>query len=165
MNKIEHIVQDQYRQDVNVLDIYQIKNISLFNELLNTSNIRHAMYVLAGGKGYFIPLIRGGKQYTIDMECVPLGRKKNYQASYDEYIIYIARKLLQYYHERRVIHVTQFGRNEKLTSFNYSTICKKSRGILTKILKEENKRLALMGIKHRRQKRRHKWRHYKNGYE
>lgn len=148
MSRIENITQKAEEINMNVLDIYQFQIVSLYNKAINIPNIRQMIYFLCMGKGYMSCINKQDGKFFVHLNEVAV------QGEYQNLVIFFAKKLLRAYHERKVIELAPYGQWWKVyATFDCSSLSHEERGILTKILKQENKRLAAMGIKNRRQKR------------
>lgn len=150
MAKIETVFQVQEKIPINALDLHQVKIVNLYNQAINIPKIRQIIYFLCNDKGYYSGIKREGRNFFLDLT------ESSIQTEYQDRLIFFVKKILRAYHEHRILEITPFGQWWKVqATFDCRTLAHKERGILTKILKQENKRLETLGIKYRRQKRRY----------
>jgi hypothetical protein len=145
MSKIEYIISQP--KEIDVLDIYQYQNISRFENFLNLENgkkfLRGFQFL-----GYLIPVetVEGKLKFS----------KPNswgFNSTYNNALILIAKRFLTFYHLKRTIRVegTPYWSKEDgciiVNSFDIdcSLLTTIEKGLLTKILKVENKRKKLYG--------------------
>lgn len=137
MAKIDIIQQQLQPVEQNMLDIYQIEIISMFNKLLNQEDILDFLNYL-NSEGYSLPI------ENRDNAFIFIGCDKDYMNKYkhayrhteihymfDIYVIGYCKKMLTAWHTQNTA-APRFSWKIKLS--------KTQRGILTKILKIENKR-------------------------
>ncbi len=137
MKKIELIIQQKV--EINALDLYQYENISLYNHALTFDKIRKIINCIARDKGYLTGIVELDGVTSV---CLP--DKGNIHFHYRYLIIHMIQRILRGYHEKKVISITL--NCQTVDEFDCATLSKIERGIITKILKQENKRLARMGI-------------------
>ncbi len=148
MNKIEIFFEKPDRNQRNTIDLYQIQVINLYTEAINIPRIKEMIDFICRDKGYMSGIKQDEANYFVQLG-------PSVQCSYQDLVIGFAKKLLRYYHEGKTIKITPWGRPfEKPVTFDCRSLSHEERGMLTKILKMENKRLSNMGIKNRRQKKR-----------
>lgn len=148
--KIENIFYKQEKININTLDIYQIRIINLYHEAINIPRIRQMIHFICYGKGYASKIKKQHGKFYVQFEHDSAGR------GYQSYIIFMVKKIIEYYHKKEVIKLYPLGQWWKVhATFDCSTLSHEERGLLTKILKEENKRLKFLGIKNRREKKRY----------
>lgn len=135
--------------NLQVLDIYQIKIIDLYKKAININNIRNLLMFICQSKGYssYISETEGSFSVLIDKNQHP---KESIQCNYNYAVIYPVKRILTAYHKKEVLKIGFWPKEQE--SFDPQRLTKKELGILTKILKLENKRLKGLGIKNRRQK-------------
>ncbi len=143
MARIDIIQQQLQPKEQNVLDIYQIQIISMYDKLINDKNISQYLYALQF-RGYVTGIIRiqGKMQFTI-------GENQNANSAYKWGLIFFVKKLLTDWHANRRCYrpaslrysVKGSKRSRRKEGYVYTNLTKQQRGVLTKILKIENKRL------------------------
>lgn len=150
MNRIEIVSQDLKNTNINALDIYQVEIVNIYNQAINIAKIRQTIYFLCRDKGYCSNIERKGSNFFLSFTQLSL------QCIYQDRLIFMVKQILRAYHERKVLKLSESGRWwEVHATIDCGLLSHNERGILTKILKQENKRLATLGIKSRRQKRRY----------
>lgn len=142
--KEHEIIIDHHRYDekivLDTLDIYQVQIIELYQDALNISNIKNLLETLLANKGVLTSRFLN-----------PVFKDKGAQWDYIM-IIDMVKKMLKAYHQKKPIEVLDIYRNRQ-GYFDPQDLTKKERGILTKILKGENKRLKKKGIFSRRDRK------------
>ena len=145
MGEIEHIISQP--KEVDILDIYQHQNISRFDNFLNSENGEKFLRSFRS-LGYLIPVqtVNGKLKFSIPNSW-------GFNSTYDDALILIVRRFLTFYHLKRTIVIegtTYWSKEDSCIIHNSihidcSLLTKKEKGILTKILKVENKRKKLYG--------------------
>ncbi|MDB5188647.1 MAG: hypothetical protein JWM92_245 [Candidatus Nomurabacteria bacterium] len=148
MPKIEN-VQDVSQTKPAFLDICQFQMISMYEQLANEENIYDYMVALARNRGYSICFEpdNGKLRFT---GCSPQygGRCiiPTINDQFEVYVIECVKKMLTDWHNQTQYRVPPFC--SLIEGREYSSISiqltKRQRGILTKILKTENKRKELL---------------------
>ena len=151
---IEQNIVTNYKINLNVLSISQFEIINLYNQALNIENIRNLLIFMCRSKGMLPYLEEDNSSFFVSLDrykknC-PSHVKENIQADYNNAVIYLVKRMLTAYHKKKLLKIGFWF--EKQKSFDPQCLTRKELGILTKILKLENKRLKKIGIKNRRQK-------------
>lgn len=140
--------------NLQVLDIYQFQILDMYNKALNIDNIRNLLIFTCGSKGLLSYLSEKENSFFVSLGKYKNNsnhlRKENIQSDYNDAVIYLVKKMLTAYHKKEKLKIGFWFDEQK--SFDPQCLTKKELGILTKILKLENKRLRRMGIKSRRKK-------------
>ena len=147
LNKHHIVISERAEQtEEDVLDIHQIQIIRMYDEALNMPNIRSLIFHLRRSRALLTYIERNGQNFYFSMRGI-----KNFQSHYNWCLVFIVKKILQAYHKKEVIKISWiYGKNNP--GFDTKKLTKKERGILTMILKEENRRLKRMGIVGRRKR-------------
>lgn len=148
MTKIDIMQQQLQPVEQNVLDIYQYQALGLYNKLLKEKNILDYLWYL-NSQGYSLPIEKEGDVVTF------IGCSYDYMNQYkhayrhteihymfDTYVIGYCKKMLKAWHDRNIATIYWDRETRTLVEGSKSkiTLSKVQRGILTKILKIENKR-------------------------
>lgn len=148
MTKIDIMQQQLQPVEQNVLDIYQYQALGLYNELLKEKNILDYLWYL-NSQGYSLPIEKKdgvvtfiGCSYDYMNQYKHAYRHTEIHYMFDTYVIGYCKKMLKAWHDRNM--TTTYWDRETRTLVEGSkskiTLSKVQRGILTKILKIENKR-------------------------
>lgn len=146
MAKIEIIHQHLQSVEQSVLDIYQLKIISMYEELANEKNIFEYLFAL-NTNGYLLGLEIKEEKVRF-RACDPELISRNYgwtiEGQFQGGLIFFVRKLLTDWHAgvsyQKKQWSSSFGIENKDFSFVRIRLTRRQRGILTKILKLEKKR-------------------------
>lgn len=151
MGKIEHIIKKSQEIDVTVLDMYQYAIIELYNkELLSIPRIREYLNFISRYRGMTQGYLGIDGKYQVHLRGIAD------QSDYQGHLILMIKRMLQGFHEKKIITLTEHGQWWKiLGTFDCRSLTKKELGIMTKILKQEKRRLGLLGIKNSRQKKKY----------
>ena len=168
MIKQEIILEQESHQIViNVLDIYQFEIVGLYNEVLNNKKLRTLLYFICRSKGYSPYLGKENGSFNVDLnkydQYDATNRKDNLQLKYHDAIIHFVKKMLTVYHKKEILRSNSWY-EKKSIEFDTQTLNKRERGLLTKILRKENKRLKDIGIIGRRKKKAYYLKIYLDSY-
>lgn len=147
------IITGHKKHDIDIvdsLDIYQIEIVQLYEEAINQPNIRQCIYFLTRKYGLYSAIKKKSGRFFIDFNR----ENRVLQFKYNSTVIFTIKRILTEYHKKSPIVIKEsLWANSPEIVFDTQKLTKNDRGILTKILKKENQRLALLGVKNRRQKR------------
>ena len=150
MEKID--IMHQQSQQEQVLDIDQHQIIGLYEKLLNDDDFWKLFSVVLYDEGCVggVKEIDGKRKFVACDPDVIKNRQAfpfpvNVHTEFEWVLILLCKKMLTYHHERKVVVVCEFGKayspdNEQVPI----VLARKHLGILTKILKMENKRKAFL---------------------
>lgn len=148
MARIDIIHQQLEPIEQNVLDIYQYQVIGLYNKLLNEKNVLDYLLYL-NSQGYSLPIENEddvitfiGCSYDYMNQYKHAYRHTEIHYMFDTYVIGYCKKLLKAWHDRKMPKIYWDRETKTLVEGSKSKInlSKAQRGLLTKILKIENKR-------------------------
>lgn len=152
--KIEIIEFMSQSEEDRTLDIFQLKIIDLWEGLLNEINIMDYLISLANEKGYCLwTEKKDNKFYFIGCRKEYLGfnGNQNIHEQFEWNLILVVKRILTDFHQKNGYpkNRMEWGaiRNEEDKEFIYTDLTKKQRGILTKILKINNKRLRHLQVR------------------
>ncbi len=155
MAKIDIMHQQLRPVEENVLDIFQIQIISMFDELVNEPDIWKYFQTIAYSEGYCFPFFKdtNGKKKFIG--CTPeyVNKHKNpfgenpWQFNFKWDVIFHCKRILTRWHNKHIMRPGHWDneRRKRIDDEQYILkLSKKQRGILTKILKAEKHRQKLL---------------------
>lgn len=143
MAKIEIIHQHLQPAEQNVLDIYQLQMISMYEEVANGKNVfEHLQILNANGYVLFFEQQNGNLRFTgCDSKYHGFNGNQNIHEQFEWNLILMVKSLLKDWHTKR-LYEKNGGRFWQTNDPEMVSIMltRKQRGVLTKILKIENKR-------------------------
>lgn len=150
------IISNNEKIIINALDIYQLQIIDSYNKALNIKNIRTLLHFICRSRGYSPYLSKTDDVFHVSLnkydKYLAENIQENSQEKYNSAVISMVKRMLTTYHKKKPININHKWW-ETPVEFDPSILTKKELGILTRILKKENKRLELLGIVGRRKKK------------
>lgn len=150
------IISSNKKIIINALDIYQFEIIELYNEALNMLNIRTFLHFICRSRGLsgYLSKINGFFHVSLNKydKYHADNIKENMQEKYNSAVIHLVKKMLTAYHKKKPININHKWWETPI-EFDPNILTRKELGMLTKILRAENKRLKSLGIVGRRKKK------------
>ena len=156
MAKID-IINPLSGKEMQVLDIQQLQILTMFDKLLNDDNVLKFLGALSS-RGYIITIDEKDGKYRF-IGCDDAYKKKRFEdfgmnidihSQFEYGVILICKRLLTFWHLDRSIRIEPRYRGLKeirAEEIVYTGLTRKQRGVLTKILKIENKRKKFKSLK------------------
>lgn len=144
------IIRDHRSREKQVLDIQQLQIIGMYEKLLNEKNIYRYLNTL-GSRGYMTcfekrddKVVFTGLQNRDSFSSeAAFFQKAPLDIMYEDKVIFFCKKLLTAWHKKEGIKY-ETRKSTDLGQTVSSELTHEQRGVLTKILKMENKRKRLM---------------------